>query len=182
MGLSPGMLEITLTLFPCKANFHSIGDVLDAMMAMMVLRTCQQVEGGLPADVTMRMYLNIIIDFGMGLLPIIGDIADALYRANTKNAAVLEKHLRQKGAAAIKAQGQIMPAIDPSDPEEYDKHMTEQHGPPPKYSAAPSQQGGQVQISQPVQARVAEERRGGGGWFGFGGKSKQRDVEAGDFR
>lgn len=168
--------------------FHSIGDVLDAMMAVMVLRTCQQIEGGLPADVTSRMYVNILLDFGIGLLPILGDIADAVYKANTRNAAVLEKYLRKKGAAALKAQGQVVPAIDPSDPDEYDKHMVEQHGPPPEYSAAPSltqgaaQQTGQVHISQPPQARVAEERRGSRGWFSFGGKSKQGDVEAGDFR
>ena len=166
--------------------FYSIGDVLDAMMAIMVLRTCQQVEGGLPANVTWKMYFNIILDFGIGLLPIVGDVVDAVFRANTRNAAVLEKYLRQKGAAALKARGQPVPAIDPSDPDEYDKQMTEQHGPPPKYSTGPAtthgvaQQPGHVHISQPPQARVAEERRGGGGWFGFGGKSKHRDVEAGD--
>jgi Domain of unknown function (DUF4112) len=112
-------------------------------MAVMVLRTCQQVEGGLPAKVTFKMWFNIILDFGMGLCPIIGDVADAVFRANTRNAVVLEKYLRQKGAAALKAQGQA--AIDPSDPDEYDM-----------------------------------QKQGGGGWFGFGGKSKQANVESGD--
>jgi len=155
-------------------------------MAIMVLRTCQQVEGGLPADVTYKMYFNIILDFGIGLVPLIGDIMDAVFRANTRNAVVLEKYLRQKGAAALKAQGQTLPAIDPSDPDEYDKQMTEQHGPPPEYTAGPQtrqgtiQQSRQVQVTQPPQARVPAEKRGGGGWFGFGGKSRQADVESGD--
>lgn len=155
-------------------------------MALMVLRTCQQVEGGLPADVTSRMYFNIIIDFGIGLVPIIGDLADALYRANTRNAVILEKHLRKKGAAALKAQGQAVPVIDPSDPDEYDRQMIEQHVPPPEYTAAPTtrqgtaQQSGQVHVTQPPQARVPAEKRGGGGWFGFGRKRKQADVESGD--
>jgi Domain of unknown function (DUF4112) len=52
----------------------SIGDALDAFMAIMVLRTCQQVEGGLPVEVTSKMWFNIILDFG---------IADAVFRANT---------------------------------------------------------------------------------------------------
>ena len=65
---------------------------------------------------------------------------------------VLAKYLRQKGAAALKAQGQSVPAIDPSDPDEYDMQ---------------------------VQA-IVPKKRGGGGWFGFGGKSKQADVESGD--
>jgi len=152
----------------------------------MVLRTCQQVEGGLPADVTYKMYFNIILDFGIGLVPFLGDIADALFRANTRNAVILEKYLRKKGASALKAQGQAIPAIDPSDPDEYDRQMIQQHGPPPHYTARPqtkqgtAQQGGQVQVTQPPQARVPAEKRGGGGWFGFGGKSKQADVESGD--
>jgi hypothetical protein len=112
----------------------------------------------------------------------------ALFRANTRNAVVLEKYLRQKGAAALKAQGQAVPTIDPSDPDEYDRQMIEQHGPPPQYSgpgAPPNQQGtnqygGQVQVTQPPQARVPAEKRGGSGWFGFGGRTKQADVERGD--
>jgi hypothetical protein len=48
-------------------------------MAIMVLRTCQQVEGGLPAEVTSKMYFNIILDFGIGLVPFLGDIADGGY-------------------------------------------------------------------------------------------------------
>lgn len=55
---------------------HSIGDVIDAFMAMMVLRTCQQVEGGLPSDVKAKMMFNIIVDFAVGLVPFLGDIAD----------------------------------------------------------------------------------------------------------
>ncbi len=54
----------------------SIGDVIDAFMAMMVLRTCQQVEGGLPNEVKAKMLFNIVLDFGVGLVPFLGDIAD----------------------------------------------------------------------------------------------------------
>jgi hypothetical protein len=99
-------------------------------MAIMLLQTCQEVEGGLPAEVKSKMYFNIILDFGIGLVPFLGDIADAVFRANTRNAVVLEKYLRQKGAAALKAQGKALPAIDPSDPDEYDKQMMEQHAHP----------------------------------------------------
>ena len=155
-------------------------------MAIMVLRTCQQIEGGLPANVTSKMYFNIAVDFAIGLIPAIGDVADALFRANTRNAVVLEKYLREKGAAVLKAQGQALPAIDPSDPDEYDRQMNEQHGPPPQYTTEPrpkqstSQQSGQIDLATPSQARVAAEKRGGGSWFGFGGKSRQADVESGD--
>lgn len=45
-------------------------------MAMMVYRTCQQVEGGLPAAVQSQMVFNIVVDFFIGLVPFVGDLAD----------------------------------------------------------------------------------------------------------
>lgn len=48
-------------------------------MAVMVFRTCSQIEGGLPASVRSKMIFNIIIDFCIGLIPFLGDIADGGY-------------------------------------------------------------------------------------------------------
>lgn len=45
----------------------------------------------------MKMYLNVIIDFGVGLVPLIGDILDALFQANMRNVTILEHHLRNRG-------------------------------------------------------------------------------------
>lgn len=149
-------------------------------MAMMVLRTCQQVEGGLPADVKTKMFFNIIVDFGIGLVPFLGDIADAIFRANTKNAVILEEHLRKKGAKNLADAGRPRPAIDPSDPEEFER---QEHSPPPQYSASPTnrsptqRQGGNNQ--SPV-APVPHQQKSGGLFSGFGSKkNKQPDVEQG---
>jgi hypothetical protein len=130
------------------------------------------------------MYFNIVLDFGIGIIPLIGDLADAAYRVNTRNAVELEKYLRQKGAAAIKAQGRPVPVIDPSDPDEFDRHMREEYGPPPQYTNQPNrqgaiQQGGFVEPTYPAPARTPTEKRGGGGWFSFGGKTRQSDIENG---
>jgi hypothetical protein len=154
-------------------------------MAMMVLRTCQQVEGGLPNEVKAKMLFNIVLDFGIGLVPFLGDIADALFRANTRNAVVLEKFLRAKGEKALKAQGQPLPQIDPSDPDEFDRRMRAE-SPPPQYTTAPpTRQGTQPQNgngrSRPAhQTAMPEERSGGGFFSGFGSKKKQPDPERGD--
>jgi len=160
-----------------------VGDVLDAFMAIMVLRTCEQVEGGLPANVKSKMMMNIVLDFGIGLVPFLGDLADALFRANTRNAVVLEKYLREKGAKALKAQGRPAPSLDPSDPDEFDRILIEENGPPPSYtSAPPTRQGTHTQSNgngRTMEQRVPEER--GGGWFsGFGSKRKQPDIEHGN--
>lgn len=84
-------------------------------MAIMVLQTCRQVEDGLPANIKLKMLFNIILDFVIGLVPLVGDAADIFSRANTRNAMVLKKYLQQKGVVALKAHGQAVPAIDPSD-------------------------------------------------------------------
>ena len=165
---------------------NRIGDVIDAFMALMVLRTCEQVEGGLPANVKSKMYVNIVLDFGIGLVPFLGDIADALFRANTRNAVVLEKYLRSKGAKALKAQGRNSPLLDPTDPDEFDKQMRDELGPPPQYTTAPPtrqgtqhpQNNGHSRAVNLQQGTIQEERVGG--WFsGFGSKKKQPDVERG---
>jgi hypothetical protein len=109
----------------------------------------------------------------------------ALFRANTRNAVVLEKHLRLKGIKALKADGRSIPTIDSSDPDEFDRHSHDELSPPPRYTTAPpTRQGTQHAQSnahgRPTyqQDRVPEERSGG--WFsGFGSKKKQPDVERG---
>jgi len=107
-----------------------------------------------------------------------------LFRANTRNAVVLEKYLREKGAKALKAQGHSTPPVDPSDPDEFDRQMREELGPPPQYTTAPLRQGtrshsnGHGQSTLPPQDGAAKER--GGGWFSaFGSRNKQPDIERG---
>lgn len=90
-------------------------------MAYMVVHTCQQIDDGLPPSVKMRMIMNIVLDFGVGLVPFLGDVADAVFRANTRNAAILEEYLRQKGRKNLRESGVPIPAVDPSLPEEFDR-------------------------------------------------------------
>lgn len=149
----------------------------------MVLRTCQQIEGGLPADVQAKMMFNIALDFGIGLVPFLGDIADALFRANTRNAVELERHLRAKGAKALKAQGQSVPAVDPSDPLVYDRTLEEEHGPPPGYTSGTAGQHGTAQGSHSAQSNTTPAAGGGVGWFsGFRSKKSPSDPEHGEVR
>jgi|SRR5277367_2831333 len=44
------------------------------------------------------MYSNMAFDFGIGLIPVVGDIADAWFKCNTRNNILLERFLREKGA------------------------------------------------------------------------------------
>lgn len=143
-------------------------------MALMVLRTCGQVEGGLPASVRSKMVFNIILDFVVGLVPFIGDLADAVFRANTRNAIELETYLREKGAKNLKAQGRVS-TYDPTDPDEYDRMEDGQYSPPQYSSHPPSRQPTQTRQHGNGQSSRREEERGG--WFS---RSRAEDVERGD--
>ena len=48
---------------------------------------------GVPAVVLWRMLLNLAIDAVFGLVPFAGDLFDVAFKANTKNAALLERAL-----------------------------------------------------------------------------------------
>lgn len=74
----------------------SIGDFIDCFMALMLVKSAQKIDGGLPATLKARMMFNVMLDFGLGLIPILGDIADAVFRANTRNAWLLEMYLTKK--------------------------------------------------------------------------------------
>lgn len=90
-------------------NLGSIGDTLDLLLALLVLRTACQVKGGLPPALRARMVFNIALDFAIGLFPVIGDIADCMFRANIRNAILLQSYLEQKTLSnlPIKPQGQV---------------------------------------------------------------------------
>jgi len=151
-----------------------VGDVIDAFMAMMVYRSCTKVEGGLPADVKSKMMFNIVIDFAVGLVPFLGDIADALFRANTKNAVVLENHLREKGQKALKAAGHNSPVMDPTDPDVFDSQMNNEDPPPHYATQPPTRQDTQRNGEHRAQTSRAPEEQSRGGWFG---NKKQRVAD-----
>ncbi|KAI6801743.1 hypothetical protein KC367_g2499 [Hortaea werneckii] len=72
------------------------GDAIGLALAYLVFMQCCKIDGGLPSNVKSRMIINIIMDFLVGLVPFLGDIADAAFKCNTKNVRLLERHLDQK--------------------------------------------------------------------------------------
>lgn len=168
----------------CDADCNSAGDILDVFLALMVFQTCRKVEGGLPQAVQMQMIMNIALDFAVGLVPFLGDVADAVFKANTRNAVVLEKFLRKKGQANLKAQGRSSPQFDPSDEAEFDAHMADD-APPPTYSKSGRQntqgQNGNGRDA-PRQQQAPAQQQSGGGFFGFGNKQQTSDPERGQQR
>ncbi|KAG1729846.1 uncharacterized protein EDB91DRAFT_1059800 [Suillus paluster] len=79
------------------------GDVADvALNYYLVVRKARQAE--LPAWLVQRMLLNNAVSALSGLVPVAGDIVMAVFKANSRNAALLEEFLRIRGEEFLKLQ------------------------------------------------------------------------------
>jgi hypothetical protein len=69
------------------------GDVVGLGISIYIL--WQVVQFNLPKTILVRMVINIAIDALVGSVPILGDLFDVTWKANTKNVNLLESHLQQ---------------------------------------------------------------------------------------
>lgn len=87
-----------------------VGDIICLLFALQVVSKAGHIEGGLPATVRLQMMANVMFDFAIGLIPLVGDFINIIYKCNLRNFVLLEKHLVEK----YTAQG----ATQRQDPEE----------------------------------------------------------------
>ncbi|RUT10230.1 hypothetical protein DSM106972_007250 [Dulcicalothrix desertica PCC 7102] len=69
------------------------GDFIGILMSVYIV--FQAIQFKLPKTVLAKMIFNIVIDGAVGSIPILGDIFDTTWKANTKNVNLLEAHLRE---------------------------------------------------------------------------------------
>ena len=118
----------------------AIGDFIDIFMALMVINTAMKVSPGKDRDkLRAIMVMNIMIDFAVGLVPFLGDVADALFRANTRNAIALEGMLNNRiialeGKTVGVQTEHIRPDKDSDD--EQRSHVYLEDTSPPSYKSA----------------------------------------------
>ncbi|KAL5526186.1 hypothetical protein ACEPAG_7525 [Sanghuangporus baumii] len=80
-----------------------VGDVADALLNyILVVRKAKQAE--IPDCLLRRMLLNNAFSAGLGLVPFVGDVGVAAFKANSRNAALLEEFLRIRGEEFLKSQ------------------------------------------------------------------------------
>jgi hypothetical protein len=69
-----------------------LGDMTAPVFTIAVLATGLKMR--VPAVVQARMVLNALIDMVIGLVPVLGDLADVAWKADLRNVALLERHAR----------------------------------------------------------------------------------------
>jgi hypothetical protein len=82
--------------------FPGLGDVLTSALSLLIVHHAWQT--GASKLVIARMLGNVGLDFTIGAFPLFGDLFDFAFKANRKNARLLEQHLnRQRGKPQTKA-------------------------------------------------------------------------------
>ena len=145
-------------------------------MALMVMNTAMKVSPGKDREkLRATMVMNIIMDFVVGLVPFLGDVADAFFKCNTRNAVALEKMLNNR-VKVLEKKEQL------HDDDDRHSHVYLEDALPPGYEAADEDQhdgrnGAPAEVQLP--AKTKSTIRGGGGWFGGRGE-RDADLELGE--
>ena len=79
--------------FSFLTRMNRLGDVIDGLLSMSLIKTASKVSGGLDPGYRNRMVRNIIIEVSIGLIPLLGDFIDTFFQANTRNVVLLEAML-----------------------------------------------------------------------------------------
>lgn len=67
-----------------------LGDVVGAVLSCYILWI--GVKMNIPKKELVKMVLNILVDFVIGLVPFLGIVGDLFYKANRRNVIILKKY------------------------------------------------------------------------------------------
>lgn len=95
------LLDTEFSIGPVKFGLDAIigllpivGDSVSLLIGLYPLYVAQQHNLGY--FVRGRMLINLLIDWVIGLIPLLGDIADVGFKANIRNAEILKRALQQR--------------------------------------------------------------------------------------
>jgi hypothetical protein len=76
-----------------------LGDVLAGLLSCAIVVQAHHMR--VPRVVQARMLLNTAIDVLIGLVPVVGDVADVFWKSNAKNFLLLERHAADLRPATV---------------------------------------------------------------------------------
>jgi hypothetical protein len=90
-------------LDPIVGLIPGIGDLIGAVLSAYIILEAARAE--VPGFTLFRMLVNLGFDTLLGAVPAVGDIFDAAWKSNTRNVALLERHLaKQQRGAPVRGQ------------------------------------------------------------------------------
>jgi hypothetical protein len=85
----PG-LNLRFGLDPIIGLIPVVGDLATTLISLYIIATAAKLK--VPKSTLARMGLNIMIDSVVGAIPFVGNVFDFAWKANAKNAQLLERH------------------------------------------------------------------------------------------
>jgi hypothetical protein len=79
---------------PLIGLIPGIGDLVGLAMSAYVLLEARRAGAG--GGLMLKMLRNVGIDFLVGLVPVVGDAFDAVFKANVRNTRLLSAHLAEQ--------------------------------------------------------------------------------------
>lgn len=76
-----------------------VGDLFASAVSVYIVLEAASL--GVPRTTLARMVLNVAVDTVFGSVPIVGPVFDAVYKANTRNATLLERRLEEPTTASV---------------------------------------------------------------------------------
>src|SRR6185369_3097485 len=77
-------------LDPIVGLIPGIGDLIGAVLSAYIILEAARAD--VSGFTLVRMVANVGFDTLLGSIPVIGDVFDAMWKSNTKNVAILERH------------------------------------------------------------------------------------------
>ena len=78
-------------LDPLIGLVPGVGDGISAIVSLYIVLEAYRL--GASRGTLARMLLNIGLDLGVGIIPIVGDVADFAFKSNRRNLDLLRRHL-----------------------------------------------------------------------------------------
>ena len=101
--------SITLGLDAIVGLVPGAGDLASAVLSGYIVLASARM--GVPPAVVARMILNLGVDTLVGSVPLLGDLFDVGFRANIRNAALLDQHLAEPVAVRRASRLAVLAAI-----------------------------------------------------------------------
>ena len=76
----------------------AVGDTLTLLPQLYLLFDAIRLRLGWPT--VLKMLLNVLIDWAVGTIPVLGDVFDIAFKSNLRNANLVAEAIRQKRADA----------------------------------------------------------------------------------
>jgi hypothetical protein len=98
--------QIRFGLDPILGLIPGLGDALGGLFSAYIV--IEAARMGAVRGTVLRMVWNVLLETVIGMVPFLGDLFDAVFKANQRNIQLLERSVVTPGAARKKDQGFIV--------------------------------------------------------------------------